>query len=180
MSIPRRTIPPQFVHTRSRWAGTYDAHQLTALSEGIGGVTWPANLGIYVPFMLPWPFPVRQVYWINGGTVTASTVDVGIYTPDGVRLYSTGATAQAGLNAPQSVSGVSLLLPPGPYLLGLAASGGASRIGGSSVLAVDMMRHAGLLQEAVSAATLPAVASFTAITNALMPMFGITRSAKTI
>lgn len=136
---------------------------------------WPAaNRAIFVPIAIAAPYPVRKLWWANG-TAVAGNVDCGIYSADGTRLISAGATAQAGTSAIQSVTlGTPFLLLPGLYYLALAfssASGTAIRVA-SGTLAPQM---AGCAQMA-TAEPLPATATFASIASSYIPIFGIASS----
>jgi hypothetical protein len=78
---------------------------------------WPAaNLAIFLPFHTSAPFPIQQVGWINGATVSGN-VDMGVYDAAGTRLGSIGSTAQAGVSVLQ-LAALSLTLDPGHYNMG--------------------------------------------------------------
>lgn len=122
-----------------------------------------ANRAVYMPFTLSTSYLVQRLWWANGSAV-AGNVDCGIYTSDGVRLVSTGSTAQAGTSVVQSVSITPLLLTPGRYYMGLAASSTSATFLSDTVFLVPGL--VGLAQEA-SALPLPAQATFAATTGRL-------------
>jgi hypothetical protein len=78
---------------------------------------WPAAaLAIFVPFWIGRAVTIRQLGWING-TPVASSVDCGIYKPDGTRIISTGNTVASGANAIQRVDVTDTVLPAGNYYI---------------------------------------------------------------
>lgn len=63
---------------------------LTGISPS--AAVWSAvNRAIFVPVRIPFPITVRQMM-VNIGAAGTATIDVGIYTTDGVRLVSKGST----------------------------------------------------------------------------------------
>lgn len=174
---PERPPLPLFVHTWTRWGAMHEAGRYggAALS---GALTWPvANTGFYVPVYLPWSYPVKRVFWINGTDVTSVSMDFGIYTANGTRLYSTGSTAQSGASTVQYTA-ADLLLLPGRYFFALSCTSTTAARGGQGTTGLTLTRAAqlGVLQQA-SVATLPAQATFAALANSCVPICGVTRKA---
>jgi hypothetical protein len=167
---------PSFVNTFSLFApGLYRGH---VIAGGLAPaqITWVANLAVFMPVNLPWPYPVRRVFWANGGTVAASNADFGIYNWDGVRLYSTGSTALSGASAMQTTDPTDFVLPAGRYYFAYNCDNTTARAYGTTALTTIMLRQTGVLQQAVGAVTLPAtMASAGAATQALYNLCGITR-----
>lgn len=167
-------VLPPLIHTMSRLAGGGEARMFGATASA-GVQTWVANLAIYVPIAIPYPYPVRRVFWVNGSTAS-SNADFAILTRDGKRIYSTGSTAQSGASVPQFVTpSTPFILAPGRYYFGWACSGTTSRAFGLAPSAA-VMRLAGCWQEA-AALPIPADATGASVTNALLPLCGITRFA---
>jgi hypothetical protein len=140
--------------------------------------TWTTgNKAIYMPFAIPWPYLVSRVFWGNGSALT-SNKDFGIYTADGVRIYSTGSTAEAGASGIQYVSvATPFVLPPGRYYMAISCSGTTNKAWGIALALVQYGRLSGWYQEA-SALPLPATATFAALAAVTpMPLCGITRTA---
>ncbi len=166
---------PLFVYTSSvRYSAARHLVGLNATTGTFASAAWPsANLAIYVPLLLDAPYPVKRVWWINGATASEN-VDLGLYKASGTREYSTGAVAQAGINALQYVT-ADLLIPPGEYYLGLSLSS-ATATTFSTAFLVTHLRMAGCLQQA-SAHVLPASMTGAVMTFAYYPLFGLTRSA---
>ena len=137
--------------------------------------TWPlANRAIYHPFYLPWRYPIKRLFWLNGSSASGNA-DVGIYSVGGTRIVSTGSTAQSGASTAQYVS-ADLVLPPGTYYLGNVFSGTtnvATSIGSITAIAGRMQ---GVLQEGLGSTTLPATMSPSTFTGSVVPVAGFTLS----
>lgn len=167
---------PLHIGTFGPYSGLAEASAYQA--SGVpGSITWVANLAIYVPLVLPFPYLVNRLWWMNGSVVTTSNADVGIYNRDGVRLASAGSTVQAGTSTIQYVAlGTPMLLSPGRYYLAWVSSGTTNRGFGLTTITANHGRAAGLLAQA-TALPLPASATFATLANALVPWCGITRTA---
>jgi hypothetical protein len=169
---------PLFVSTWSRWSIGTDIQRISA-SLTVATITWPvASTAFYIPVWLPWPYPVRRVFWVNGSSTTTTNMDFGIYTADGTRIYSTGATAAGTVSVVQYVTPTEFLLSPGRYYFALSDNSSTVNRGGqgSTSGTVTRMRLMGILQEA-SASPLPATMTGIAVANACYPICGITRTA---
>jgi hypothetical protein len=131
-----------------------------------------ANQAIYLPFVLPWRYPLRRVCWANGGLQSGS-IDVGIYSVNGGRIWSNGGVAAAGGNQLQYVTLASpVLLSPGRYYFAMAQSGNGTMWGCNAD--ASKIRTAGLYWQA-SAYPLPASATFAAWTiNFPVPIVALT------
>ncbi len=125
---------------------------------------------------IPFEYLVQRVWWVNGTTITSTSVDMGIYTFDGRRLYSTTPTAMVGASSVQYATlGTPLLLGPGRYYLAWACNNTTARAYATAIASVTQGRLDGFLQQ-TSAATLPATATFASYaTVAGFPFCGITR-----
>jgi hypothetical protein len=163
------------------FVSTYSIHSaaMTMRNQGaftISSLAWvTANLAVYVPVFLPWPYPVRRVFWVNGSSAGGNN-DFGIYTQSGAKLYSTGSTAVSGNSAPQFVTPTAFMLDAGVYYFSLAVdSTTAGRITGNNAHTANQLRLGGILQQG-SALPLPAVATFAASTDAIYPFCGITKT----
>jgi hypothetical protein len=168
---------PLFITPYSTWS---IGRETTVSLSAPASSTWPvANQAYFIPLTLPWPYPVVRLWWFNGSAVTSTNMDIGIYTLDGIRLYSSGSTAESGVSAPQFVVPTSpILLTPGRYYMALACSTTTANCGGDGTTSMTVIagRLCGMLQQA-SALPLPPVATFAAMaTNAFIPFFGITRT----
>lgn len=168
--------PPPLLHTWSRYSGIYEARAMAG-ALAAASTSWnTANQARFVPMSLPWGYPVRQAFWVNGSTVTSTNNDFAVYTMDGVRLFSTGSTAQSGTNAPQFVDVADFWLPPGDYYFALNIDSNAiNRIFGNALTA-ENQSLAGIKQQALGSVALPAAASFAAPSAVGVGIFGVTWS----
>lgn len=180
MDFPSVYPTPLFIHTCSRYAGGVDLRGCGAPTMA-ASITWPsANQATYIPFVLPWPYTVNRVFWLNGSSVTTVNVDFGIYSGDGELLYSTGSTARAGASSVQYVTvATPMVLSPGPYYFGHSCSSSTTNRGGQGAVTgvtLPRMALAGFLQEA-SALPLPATMTPVTPANGILTICGITRTA---
>lgn len=121
-----------------------------------------ANLGIFYPVIVEFPFLVRQMAWENGATASGN-IDVGIYDENGTRLVSSGTTAQAGVSTIQVVDVTDTWLLPGLYYFGMSASAITVTILATTP-GVQSCRVSGI-QENTAAFVLPSTVAFTASTR---------------
>jgi hypothetical protein len=121
-------VTPLHIHTWSPYSGLMS--QAVTAPLGISGQSWPsANRAFFYPIVLPFPYTVRRMFWLNSSGTTLDR-DVGIYTEDGAALYTSGATAASGANAAQYVTlGTPLTLSPGRYYLACAVSNTTANCG---------------------------------------------------
>lgn len=169
---------PLFIHT---WMSPYSACAPWAGGVNTSIASPSANLAKYMPIYLPFTYPVRRVFWINGSSVTSVNADFGIYSADGTCLYSTGSVVCSGASALQyTTASPTLVLPGGWYYFAKVVSSSTSNRGGWGATAlarqIDYERLGGILQQA-SALPLPANMTGVAVANAIFPICGITRTA---
>lgn len=128
--------------------------------------TWPtANRITYVPVPCPGPFTLTKLAFENG-TAVSGNLDIGLYTPEGTRIVSTGSTAQAGIGLWQEIDVTDTQLAPGWYYLAAVldnTTGTHLRLASSGVA----KRLYGMMEEL--AFPLPASATFTACTQGNIP-----------
>ena len=88
--------PPPFLSTYSRYSGLWDAKNASASAVNAATATWTTtNMARYYPVSLPFAYPVRRVFWING-TAATNNRTFAIYNADYQQLYTTGATGASG------------------------------------------------------------------------------------
>lgn len=178
MDFPSFSTLPFFVGTYSRWGAAHEVSRFGNFTPS--SQTWPvANRAYYFPMWVPWPYPVKRIWWVNGTSVTTTNVDFGIYTIDGTRLYSTGSTVMAGASAAQYVTpSPDLILSPGRYYFALSDDSTTLGRGffGNAAVSVSRCRRAGILQED-SALPLPATMTPVAVTSSMVSLCGVTRTA---
>jgi hypothetical protein len=146
----------------------------TSGMEGAAGAAWPATkLALYMPFYVPDEFRVQQIRIAQGLTISGN-FDVGVYTADGVRLASSGLTAPTGFSATTQGVTVSTRLGQGLYYMAMSVDNVTHTVVRSVPTALTL-QGAGCAQEDLSAGTgaLPATATFAAIANAYLPLFGL-------
>ena len=163
---------PPFLGTFSSPSGLFEATRSYGLQTFGASITWVANLAIYTPVEIPYWYPVRRVYWVNGSVVGSSTC-FAIYSANGTRIYTTGSVVTAGASAPQYVTPTEFWLPPGRYYFGVSNSGTTNTMWGSTAINFIGLRLGGLQQEA-AALPLPALWTPAACANSLLPMCGVT------
>lgn len=166
-------VTPLFVNSISRYAAGWEQRAHLG-SVGPVATTWVANLIAYIPFALPFPYPVKRVWWMNGSTAS-SNVDMGIFSGSGAQLFSTGSTAQSGASVLQYVA-ADILLTPGTYYIAWSNSGTTNRAQTVASTATQG-RLIGLLEQA-STFPLPAAMTGVSWTRAFgAPFCGLTRTA---
>lgn len=170
--FPSQTASPLAIHTYTFNAGASGVRNYSAL--GAGARTWVANLAIYIPVLVMWPYTVQRVFWVNGSTITSTSADFGIYTAEGTRIYSTGSTAMAGASDLQFVTPTAFTLSPGAYYFGWSCNNTTNRAYGGAPPALGD-RLGGVLAES-SAFPLPATMTPAAVANPLYPLCGVTRT----
>lgn len=173
-------VTPLFINSWSDYFMSKEGAGLIPTLAGRAGAStsWgTANRAMYLPFSIPWPYPVKRVFWGNGSV--AGNMDLGIYTMAGKRLFSAGSTAQTPVSDLQYVSlSTPLWLNPGRYYLALNNDGTTNRVLAGAAQGVTFMQLAGALRQAVGAIALPdpmVPAAWT--TDAFVPLCGITRTA---
>lgn len=151
--------------------------QYGTLGFPLNGV-WPfSNRALFYPFRLMQPFLVNQ-FFVVLGTAATQTFDVGVYDVTGTRLVSTGQTTVTVINTVTSVKVTDTLLGPGMFFLALCCNNVTIAFLRSAGPSAALLRSMGCLQQD-SIAILPANATFTGITSAYVPVFGVTERAFT-
>jgi hypothetical protein len=149
------------------------AFAATSSATSLAAATWPtSNRAYYIPLSLPWPYPVKRVWWINGSNTTGN-VDLGVYrAQDGLKLASIGSTARSGTTAVQYVS-VDWAFAPGEYYLAMGCNNNGGSFIRTSGMSANNLRMFGQMHED----TFPLPSSMTPAleTNAYTPLFGLTR-----
>jgi hypothetical protein len=155
-----KVLPPRLISTASRYAALWDAGAVngspfdTPFTSGV--ISTVANTAIFIPFHLPFPYPVKRLFWVNG-TAVSGNVDIGLYSGEGKRLYSAGSTAQAGTSATQFVTpSPAFILPSDVYYMGFVADNTTGQcFRRSNLTGLSAGLSGGMLQQA-SAFPLPA------------------------
>jgi hypothetical protein len=127
-----------------------------------------ANLVMYVPVPCPGPFRITKFACENGSAVSGN-LDMGLYTPEGKLIVSTGSTAQAGTSQWQSIDVTDTEIPPGWYYLAMVLNN-STGTNVRTASATTAKRMFGCVEQ-TSTFPLPASATFAVNTNAYWPMF---------
>lgn len=129
-----------------------------------------ASRVIAYPFVIGEAYLVRKVFWLNGGTATTDSADVGVYDEAGTTLIvSAGSTAIAGANVVQEKDVTDTLIYPGRYWCAYVQGGTTATptaMGGVS-------RATGVAQMAGSGSTLGATFTPAAMAANFIPFCGI-------
>lgn len=160
----------------STLSGTAAINAMLGQVVTVAGITWVANLAVYIPIIVPTEFLVRRLFVIQGTSASAANQDVGLYSEDGVRLASSGSTAKSGSTIQYTTLGTPLLLTPGRYYLAYANDTNntlAVRAPTAAAVIQDAGRLAGVLEEA-SAFPLPAAMTPVALAHQFYPYVGMT------
>ena len=137
-----------------------------------GGATWPANNdAIFVPVRVTERCLVKVLFAFNGGTASGN-IDVGIYTPDGIRIVSVGGVAQSGTSAPQNFDITDTVLDVGDFLIALALSSTVGTVFRTAT-GLEFVKGLGCYKVA-SAYPLPATVTLATPDAAYVPLFGFT------
>lgn len=133
--------------TYQRNIGVWDDLGMIPKMDTIGSATYTsANRAHFQWFRVPEICVVKQL-WVANGATASGNIDVGIYTPDGTRLVSSGSTAQSGTSTLQVFDVTDTTLAPGYYYIAVAMdnttgtirrnnlSTQASKFAGSAVMA---------------------------------------------
>jgi hypothetical protein len=130
-----------------------------------------ASNAIFVPFTLNLPVTVTRLFTLNGATVSGN-IDMGVYTQDGARMSSFGATTQqANINGPQFVTPTAFTIGAGRYYFGISIPNTAGTLFRTSVTVVRL-QEMGVCNMA-AAHPLPATATFATATATYLPWIGI-------
>jgi hypothetical protein len=144
----------------------------------ISDTIWPvANLAIFVPFVLAMPASMVRIGILNGAVIAAN-FDAGVYTEDGVRIASTGATAQAGAFTFQQVA-LSANFGPGRFYMALVKDDIVATVSRLTLIGATGPAVAGVAQMA-AAYPLPANAVLAAVTGNYIPIIGLLFSPKAV
>lgn len=168
---------PTYPRPHTPVIGTFSYEALgTDLAGGISpnfaSLAWnAANRAYYVPLYLSYPYLVKKVWWANGSTAGTDSLDCGVYTESGTRLFNSGGTLSAGTSTVQTVDITDYLLRPGRYYMALACSGTTATVLQTAFNA-GITRFCGVaIQE--TAYTLPATFTLASMASAFVPLFGI-------
>ena len=146
-------------------------------SGGFNSTAVPAaNRALYCPLQVPVRFTVARFFSSNGSGVNG-TFDIGLFSQSGIKLISTGSTSQAGTTQAQYVDVTDQSFPPGFYYLGFVGSTvTTARYNAITFTDQYEARGAGMLQEALGSAVLPAAMTPASYASNAVYFFGFTQS----
>jgi hypothetical protein len=172
---PNTTQLPLTIWTFSRYSLLIGNRGIQGASGALASLAWgTANLGIFVPFELPMAYPVKNLFWQNGG-VQSGNIDVGVYSDDLTRICSTGSVACGAITTVQFAPPTAdVILTPGNYYWGVSMSSTTGTIYCQTTGNVAHCREMGLFQMAAAGPPLPAAATIAAIGSARVPALGMT------
>lgn len=170
-------VTPTYIST---WSEFFSGRNV-AMNNGTGfqpvaSNAWStANAAMYIPLFLPWPYFVTKMGWFNSN-IGPINVDIGIYTASGIRIFSSGSTAQSGSSGQLQTVSVNRKLGPGLYFGAFAASSTTSTRLYLQNAGASTLRLAGCYQQG-SALPLPATATFAVVSSVVQyPLLVITRT----
>jgi hypothetical protein len=167
------TICPMSEMSVSGALGTHSAGSIVSAA-------WhSANTATFIPFRVPMPVLVAQLWWWNGATVSGN-VDMGIYDRVGTRLFSIGSTAQSGTNAMQTVDVADFRLGPGQFYLAFVLNNTTGAVMGDNGNISANNRKATGFAIMASAFPLPATATLATPTTAASDNVHCGISARTV
>jgi hypothetical protein len=147
---------PQEISTASlESVGVKGFNLLAAYASG----TWQsASRAIFIPFVLNGSFACKNI-WVANGAPVSGNWDLGIYTSAGVKVASTGLTAQAGTNTTQTIALVTALSAGNYYMAAVLDNVVGACYGVAPVASLASSSLAGMAEQA-AASPLPANATF--------------------
>lgn len=146
-----------------------------AINQGLtlaSSVWGAANRAMFIPFVIQAPFLVDRLFLINGSAVSGN-LDLGIYDINGIRMVSSGSTAQASVSAIQFVNVADTTLLPGVYYFAIVLDNITGTTLNASTVNTARLRAMGVLSMA-SAFPLPATATFAIAADTFLPSMGMT------
>ncbi len=169
-----RIYTPRVIHTWTEYfpLGRAAAH---GLSPAPASGTWVvSDRALYIPFSLPWDYPVRRLMWANGTVLTGNGC-ASILDEAGRLLVTTGAIARTPASSPQWTSVTTTwLMADTPYWLGVAAGTTTNALQLSTAVTAIMARMMGIKEQTASN-PIPATATFNVPASAGYPLAGFSR-----
>jgi hypothetical protein len=112
--------------------GTSTPLMVHALSFGqsdttiLGNTTLSGNLCYWYPITIPFDYSIKRFGWGNHTSTSTRTINIGIYTTDGTKLYETGNTTFTTPTAsvPHYITPATpVFLPAGTYYIAFRSGG---------------------------------------------------------
>jgi hypothetical protein len=176
---PETPVLPLTVWTGDARHGLAAAIRAMVTSAAFGSTAWgTANLAIFTPIMLPYKYPMKNMFVYNFATV-AGNVDIGIYSSEGTLVASAGGNvAMAGASTMQFFA-VDKVLDPDLYYIGFVSSSTTATFGAAAAGTATRERYLGLLQQSLASTVLPASLTEATVGQARIPQVGFTRISGT-
>jgi hypothetical protein len=176
MDAPNPIVTPTHINSFSPWMSGWKARLIAAIGNPASMDWIGASTAIAIPFYVPWPYPVKRAFWVNGATIAGNS-DIGIFTSRAGKRWTAGSTPNAGASAPQYVTVTpGLVLEPGWHVLQYVNDGTTGRAFGSTAVTANLGRFIGVYQQA-TAFPLPATPAWAQWASIGYPLIGITRTA---
>lgn len=134
-----------------------------------------ANTAYFVPIAIRYPITITSL-WIANGAVVSGNFDVGLYTPDGRRIVSTGSTVQTGINTIQNIPITAITIGAGQYYIGTAMDNTTGRLFSFNPTSSVWAANCGSYKQA-TAFPLPASATFATMVGS-NPYFALSGLAR--
>jgi hypothetical protein len=151
-----------------------------SVSSNISSAWGTANQAYFYPVWVPDPCVVTTLWWQNGATASGN-VDVGIYTDQGNRLISTGATPQIGTSVVQSVDIPDTPIPAGLCYCAIALSSATGTIWTTATsISGSLVVISGYQQAGACPLPNPATFATTVGTNIGLMKFGALVAPRTV
>jgi hypothetical protein len=175
MDFPVNVLPPLFISTAGRYCPSRTRYALSSSGafQNDTGSPSSANMAQFIPLFIPFQYNMRRAFYMVGSSAGTANCDIGVYSREGARLFSTGSFALSGSTA-DDIKYITLngLLQPGSYFLGISFSSTLASYF-SSAAGAATNRISGIYQMA-SAFPLPDQATFATWAESSIPLFGIT------
>ena len=132
--MSEQRYPPLFFNSFTRWCPGFMALHTYSQTWNVATVMqFPvANKAMYMPFKLPWPYPIKRLF-VGCGFASGGNYDFGIYSSSGTKLVSTGSIAYT-VSSNLAFANANILLAPGNYYFALAASSTSAAFLGISTM----------------------------------------------
>jgi hypothetical protein len=149
------------------------ALNVNANSNADASAVWPlAKEILYLPFRLPFPVLVKQLFVANGGTASGN-LDLGIYSIAGTKLVNKGSTLQAGTTAIQLLDITDTQLGQGTFYFAITMDGTTGTTRRNLPASIQVSEALGILKETPGAFGLSATATFAACDTNYLPHCGL-------
>lgn len=162
------------IHPYSWQSGVGAASHAGAIAAP-ASATWPAaNIGIFVPFVIPEPVTFTKMFWLNG-SAAGGNWDVGIFDESGNLKVAAGTTVGSGNSLYQTVDITDTALSRGRWYMGICCDSITANRAFAAVPTAGILQGLGVVQDSACAPPLSTnanPATYAAMAQAFLPMFG--------